>query len=63
MGNTPALFRRLETFCARSNDGLMVVAIALAAVVVVVACEQRLPEIASLFQPIDPETGILMLSY
>ena len=61
MENTPALFRRPETFCARSNDGLMVVAIALA--VVVVACEQQFPKIASLFQPIDPDTGLSVLSY
>jgi len=42
---------------------LTVVAVLLATVVVVVACAQRMPEIASLFQPIDPETGISMLAY
>jgi hypothetical protein len=59
---TFAVVRRVDARCARLNDGLVAVAAVLALVFIVVACEQRLPEIASLFQPIDPETGTSMLS-
>ena len=63
METTSTVLRRLDAFCARLNGGLMVLAAALALIILVVACEQRMPEIASLFRPIDPETGISMLSY
>jgi hypothetical protein len=62
MESTFAVVRRVDALCARLNDGLVAVAAVLALVFIVVACEQRLPEIASLFQPIDPETGTSMLS-
>jgi hypothetical protein len=55
--------RRPDTFCARMNDSLTVVAAVLGIVVTIAACEQRLLAIAPLFQPIDPETGISMLAY
>jgi hypothetical protein len=63
MQSTSAFVRRLDAFCARLNDGLIVVAAVLVLVVFVVTCEQQLPEVASLFQPIDPETGTSMLSH
>jgi hypothetical protein len=63
MESTSPVLRRLEARCARLNDGLAAVAIVLAIVIGVVACEQRLSEIVSLFQPIAPETGVSMLSY
>jgi hypothetical protein len=63
MRSTSPILRRLEARCARLNDGLTAVAVVLAIVIGVVACEQRLLEIVSLFQPIDTETGISMLSY
>ncbi len=62
MESTFVVVRRVDALCARLNDGLVAVAAVLALVFIVVACEQRLPEIASLFQPIDPETGISLLS-
>ena len=57
------VLRRLEILCGRLNDGLAAFAVVLGTVIVITVCEQRLPEIASLFQPIDPETGISLLSY
>jgi hypothetical protein len=63
MQTTSPVVRRLDALCARVNAGLTVFTVLLAIVVVVVACVQRLPEIASLFQPIDPGTGISMLAY
>lgn len=63
MQTTSSAIRWLDAFCARVNDGLTVFAVVLAIVIAIVACEQRLPEIASLFQPFDTETGISMLSH
>lgn len=63
MQTTSHLVRRLDAFCARVNDGLTAFAVVLTIVIAIVACGQGLPEIASLFQPIDPETGISMLSH
>jgi hypothetical protein len=60
---TSPVLRQLDAFCARVNGGLTVFTVLLAIVAVAVACAQRLPEIASLFQPIDPETGISMPAY
>jgi hypothetical protein len=57
------VLRWLEIRCGQLNDGLAVFAVVLGIVIVITACEQRLPEIASLFQPIDPETGISVLSH
>lgn len=48
---------------ARLNDGLIAFAAVLALMVLVVAFEQRLPEIALLFQPMDPQMGTSMLAY
>ena len=63
MQTTSSAIRWLDALCARVNDRLTVFAVVLGIVVAIVACQQRLPEIASLFQPIDPEIGISMLSY
>jgi hypothetical protein len=63
MERTSAFIRRLDAFCAQLIDGLIVLAALLTIAVTIATYEQRLPEIASLFQPIDPETGISMLSY
>jgi hypothetical protein len=58
MGASSPILRRVESFCGRLNDRLLVFAMVLLAVVVVVTvCERRLPEILSLFQPVDSETG------
>jgi hypothetical protein len=63
MQTTYSAIIRLDAFCGRANGSLTVFAVVLAIVIAVVACEQRPPKIASLLQPIDPETGISMLSY
>jgi hypothetical protein len=63
MQPTSPVLRQLDAFCARVNGGLAIFAALLAIVVVVVACAQRLPEVASLFQPIHPDTGISMLAH
>lgn len=52
--------RRLDGFCARLNDGLAAVALALA-ILTTAALLQRLP--ALLFQPVDVETGVSLLDF
>jgi hypothetical protein len=54
--------RQIETFCARLNEGLTAVAVALAVAVTFTAFVERLSEIESLLQPIDAETGMSILS-
>ena len=64
MAASSPILSRIESFCGRFNDRLLVFAIVLLAIVVVItACEQRLPEILSLFQPIDSESGKSILEH
>jgi hypothetical protein len=52
--------RRVDAFCARLNDGLLAVALALA-ILTTAALLQRLP--ALLLQPVDTETGVSLLDF
>ena len=64
MGTSSPVLRQLESVCGRLNDGLLVFAmVLLVSVVLISVCQQRLPEIASLFQPIDSETGTSILEH
>lgn len=54
--------RQIEIFCARLNEGLTAVVVALAVAVTVTAFVERTSEIESLLQPIDAETGMSILS-
>lgn len=64
MGTWSPILRRLESFCGRLNDRLLVFAMVLLAIVIVSAAfEQRLAKIVSLFQPIDSESGKSILEH
>ena len=58
MWKRSATLRQIETFCARLNDGLTAVAVALAVAVTFTAFVERMQDIESLLQPIDAETEI-----
>jgi hypothetical protein len=59
--HSPTL-RQIESFCARLNHGLAAVALALAVAVTLTAFVERMPELESLLQPVDAETGMSMLA-
>jgi hypothetical protein len=51
--------RCTDAFCARLNDGLVAVALALAILNAAIALEHHLPSLLALAVPtIDPETGV-----
>jgi hypothetical protein len=51
--------RHADAFCARLNDGLAAVALALAILNAAIAFQHHLPSLLALALPtIDPETGV-----
>jgi hypothetical protein len=58
-----AAAQRLDGLCARLNDGLVAVALALALLITGVVLQQQLPSVVSGLQMVDPATGAPLFEF
>jgi hypothetical protein len=61
--NIAGAVQRLDGFCARLNDGLAAVSLALALLTTGVVLRQQLPSVVSSLQMVDPATGASLFDF